>query len=191
METQMEVTSRTAGPGTVRTPITAAGYHAENLIAEITEHAEHLTCEVNALTRAVRSLEAARDLIETVALARPAPAVYRTAAAYCDRVCNEAEELIYDDEPAECRGPCMDYDSQPATSTISLEAARERAGVTLDHVLASANLEPGDVAAGIRRVAEVLAEAMQGTEPAEIMTARARAFDACRYLLGMGPAGVI
>jgi len=189
--TQMEVKPQAAGLGNVRTPITATGYHAENLIAEITEHAEHLTWRVNSLTRSVRALEAARDLVETVALTRPAPAVYRTATAYCDRVCQEAEELIYDDEPAACRGPCMDCDSQPTVSTIGLVAARERAGVTLDHILADAALEPSDAAAGIRRVAAVLAEAMEGTDPAEIMTARARAFDATRYLLGLGSMGEI
>lgn len=191
MKTQMEVTTPAGGRGIHAPPRTAAGCHADNLIDEITEHAEHLTWRVNSLARQVRALEYIRDRVEAVALTRPAPAVYAAAVIDCDQVCQEAEELIYDTEPAECHGPCMDADSQPATSTIGLEAARERAGVTMDHIIASANLEPGDVAGGIRRVAEVLAEAMQGTDPAEIMTARARAYDATRYLLGLGPIGVI
>jgi len=190
--TQMEGKPQAGGPGIINAPPrTAAGYYADNLIDEITEHAEHLTWRVNSLTRQVRALEYVRDRVEAIALTRPAPAVYAVAVIDCEHVCQEAEELIFDTEPAECRGPCMDADSQPATSTIGLVAARERAGVTLDHILADAALEPGDAAAGIRRVAAVLAKAMQGTDPAAIMESRGRAYDATRYLLGLGPMGEI
>ena len=187
MNTQMEVKARTAGLGKVRMSITAitdAGYHAEDLIRDLTEHAESLTCRVNALTRSVRALEGARDRVESIATVQPwswrtSPAALRTATVYCDQVCRDAEELIYDTEPAEVHGPYMDFDGQPMPA-IGLEAARERAAVTLANNNASANMEPADVAGGILRVGEVLAEDMLGTNPVKIMQSRARAYDATR-----------
>jgi len=185
--TQMDVTPQAAGRGTVREPTTAPGYGAERMIEVLTEHAEHLTWTVNALTNKVRDLKIARDAVETLARRHPSRDLWRAAVAYCDQVCREAAEMVYDTEPAEVHGPCMDCDSQP----ISVESARRQAGATLDNVIRSANGQPADVATGIRRVAEVLADAMKGTTPAEIMESRARAFDATRYLLGLGPMGEI
>ncbi len=189
--TQMEVTPQATGRRIVREPTTEPGYGAECMIEVLTEHAEHLTFKVNTLTHKVRDLEIARDTVETLAQRHPSRDAWRAAVAYCDQVCLEAQEMVYDTEPAEVHGPCMDFDSQPMPSCITLEAARERAGATLDNVIRSANGEPVDVATGIRRVAEVLADAMKGTTPAEIMESRARAFDATRYLLGLGPMGEI
>lgn len=189
--TQMEVTPQATGRRIVREPTTEPGYGAEHMIEVLTEHAEHLTFKVNTLTHQVRELEIARDTVETLAQRHPSRDVWRAAVAYCYQVIYEAEDMVYDTEPAEVHGPCMDFDSQPRSSCITLEAARERAGATLDNVIRSANGEPVDVATGIRRVAEVLADAMKGTSPAEIMESRARAFDATRYLLGLGPMGEI
>ncbi|ACL16747.1 hypothetical protein [Methanosphaerula palustris] len=135
-----------AGLRNVREPITAPGYGAERMIEILTEHAEHLTFTVNTLTHQVRDLEIARDAVETPAQRHPSRDVWRAAVASCDQVCLEAQEMVYDTEPA-------------------------------------------DVAAGIRRVAEVLADAMEGTDAAEIMESRTRAFDATRYLQGLGPMG--
>jgi len=185
--TDMEVKTQATGRRIIREPTTAPGYGAEQMIEVLTEHAEHLTFTVNTLTHKVRELEIARDTVETLAQRHPSRDLWRAAVAYCDQVCLEAQEMVYDTEPAGVHGPAMDRDSQP----ISLEEARRQAGATLRNVIRSTNGEPADVAAGIRRVAEVLADAMKGTTPAEIMESRARAFDATRYLLDLGPMGEI